>query len=175
LPEIVPFLYAWKRTAKNLRIFQISLGFLATFFSILTTTLIDVNGLEFTSKITAFIAAVSIGLITAFDLSRKSNNMTDAWRNLVAPVLKFNRGLSQREVVIDAWVQAEKTIGDVTYQQTGGKSGVQEGGGSAGGGGFGGGGIGPAIGGEAQGSDGSSGSVKVGPNGVTQTATGANG
>jgi len=39
-----------------------------------------------------------------------------------------------------------------------------------------GGGSGPVFGGsEAQGSDGSSGSIKVGPNGLTQTAKGANG
>jgi hypothetical protein len=47
-----------------------------------------------------------------------------------------------------------------------------KGGGSGGGGGV----SGPVFGGtEAQGSDGSSGSIKVGPNGVTQTATGSNG
>lgn len=34
---------------------------------------------------------------------------------------EFNGGLCEKQVVIDAWVESEKTIGDVTYQQTGGQ------------------------------------------------------
>jgi hypothetical protein len=69
-------------------------------------------------------------------------------------------------------------------QEGGGGSGVGSGcsgGGSStgsgtGGGTGGGGGSGPVFGGsQALGSDGSSGSIKVGPNSVTQTATGGNG
>jgi len=46
--------------------------------------------------------------------------MTDAWRNLAAAAIRFNKGLCNQEAVIDAWVASEQTIGDVSYQQTGG-------------------------------------------------------
>ena len=54
------------------------------------------------AKIFAFVAAVSIGLMTGFDLGTKSNNMTNAWRHLYAAVIKFNNGVFYREEVIDA-------------------------------------------------------------------------
>jgi hypothetical protein len=83
--------------------------------------------------------------------------------------------------VIEKCMHTVSTSGGTACNGPGGGA-VQEGGGGAGagcggGGGSGsGGGSGPVFGGPAaQGSDGSSGSVKVGPNGVTQTATGANG
>jgi len=118
VPEIAPFLIKWKRMARNLRFSQILLGLLATFFSILTATTVSVGIQNFDSysKYFAFIAAVSIGIMTAFDLGTKSNNMMDAWRLLAAAVMKFNTGPtpSERQVVIDAWVKGEKTIGDVT-------------------------------------------------------------
>ena len=117
--EIVPFIITWKITARRLRTFQISLGFLATFFSILTATSIGLSS-DYYSKFFAFIAAVSIGLMTAFDLGTKSNNMTNAWRHLVAAVVKFNNGIIKKQAVIDAYIEAEKLIGDVTFQQTGG-------------------------------------------------------
>jgi hypothetical protein len=107
--------------ARNLRMCQIVLGLSATFFSILTATTTSIPNFDTYSKYFAFIAAVSIGIMTAFDLGTKSNNMTDAWRHLVAAVVNFNRGLCGKQVVIDAWVESEKTIGDVTYQQTGGQ------------------------------------------------------
>jgi hypothetical protein len=121
VPEIVPFLIKWKRMARNLRFSQILLGLLATFFSILTATTVTIQSFDSYSKYFAFIAAVSIGIMTAFDLGTKSNNMMDAWRLLAAAVVKFNRELCGRQVVIDAWIEGEKTIGDVTYQQTGGQ------------------------------------------------------
>jgi hypothetical protein len=121
VPEIVPFLRLWVRKAKELRISQISLGFLATFFSILTATSISFPLSDYYSKYFAFIAAVSIGLMTAFDLGTKSNHMTDAWRHLVVAVVKFNRGVYKKEDVINAYEEGERTIGDVTYQQTGGQ------------------------------------------------------
>jgi hypothetical protein len=98
------------------------LGFLSVFFSLLTTTVLQFTGDTYTNtyaKIFAFIAAVSIGLMTAFDLGTKSNNMTNAWRKLIDAVIKFNRGVCQQEEVIDALIDAEKIIGNVTFQQQG--------------------------------------------------------
>jgi hypothetical protein len=120
LPEIKPFLQKWARNAMILRFLQVLLGFLATFFSLLTATVLTVQNTDnynFYAKIFAFIAAVSIGLITAFDLGTKSNNMTDAWRHLTAAAIRYNKGLCKKEVVINAYAKGEKTIGNVTFNQ----------------------------------------------------------
>jgi hypothetical protein len=69
------------------------------------------------AKIFAFIAAVSIGLITAFDLGTKSNNMTDAWRHLTATTIRYNKSLATKQDVINAYEKGEKTIGNVTFNQ----------------------------------------------------------
>jgi hypothetical protein len=120
VPEVVPFLKLWRKKAVRLRFLQIVLGLLSVFFSLLTTTVLQFNSdNNFNAKIFAFIAAVSIGLMTAFDLGTKSNNMTNAWRKLTAAVIKFNRGICYQEEVIDAFEDAEKTIGNVTFQQQG--------------------------------------------------------
>jgi RNA polymerase subunit RPABC4/transcription elongation factor Spt4 len=120
LPEVIPFLTRWANKSGNLRFLQILLGFLSTFFSILTTTVLSVQGIDsYYSKYFAFIAAVSIGLMTAFDLGTKSNNMTKAWRHLIAVVIKFNQKLCEKDAVIDAYIESEHIIGDVTFQQQG--------------------------------------------------------
>jgi hypothetical protein len=121
VPEVVEFLRVWKDKATILRCLQISLGALSIFFSLLTTTVIqfDSHTYNTNAKIYAFIAAVSIGLMTAFDLGTKSNNMTNAWRHLNAAVIKFNNGVCKREEVIDAYIAGEITIGNVTFQPQG--------------------------------------------------------
>jgi hypothetical protein len=122
VPEMVPFLVLWRNKATTLRFLQVSLGFLAVFFSLLTTTVLQFtssNTYNAYAKIFAFIAAVAVGLLTAFDLGTKSNNMTNAWRKLNAAVIKFNRGICYHEEVIDAYIDGENTIGNVTFQQQG--------------------------------------------------------
>lgn len=120
MPEIIPFLIKWRRNAVKLRFLQILLGFLATFFSLLTATVLtvgDAGNNNIYAKTFAFIAAVSIGLITAFDLGTKSNNMTDAWRHLTATTIQYNKGLTTMQDVITAYEKGEKTIGNVTFNQ----------------------------------------------------------
>jgi hypothetical protein len=121
MQEIIPFLRKWRRNAMTLRFLQVLLGFLATFFSLLTATVLTVQNnnetYNFYAKIFAFIAAVSIGLITAFDLGTKSNNMTDAWRHLTATAIRYNKDLCSKKDVINAYVKGERTIGNVTFNQ----------------------------------------------------------
>jgi hypothetical protein len=122
VPEIIPFLNLWKSKANILRALQILLGSLSVIFSLVTTTLLNVSSStndNILAKISAFIAAVSIGLMTAFDLGTKSNNMMNAWRHLNASVIKFNNGECDKKYVIDAYIQGEKLIGNVTFQQQG--------------------------------------------------------
>ena len=69
IPDIIPFLELWKTKANTLRFLQILLGSLSVIFSLVTTTLINVDDQDNNNfaKISAFLAAVSIGLMTAFD------------------------------------------------------------------------------------------------------------
>jgi hypothetical protein len=85
LPEIVEILKLWTYKARLLRFFQIFLGVIATFFSLLTATLISIgdignNATDFNSiaKVTAFIAAFAVALMTGFDLGTKANNVVRA-------------------------------------------------------------------------------------------------
>jgi hypothetical protein len=117
LPEIVPFLNLWITYATGLRIIQIFLGSVATIFSVLTATSVNDSGWGMYAKIFALIAAVSIGLMTAFDLGTKSNNMMNAWRQLNAAAIKFDSGLCEKKDVVNAYIEGEKLIGNVTFQQ----------------------------------------------------------
>jgi hypothetical protein len=54
--------------------------------------------------------------MTAFNLGVKSNNTRAAWRHLNAEVMKFNQGIIEKKDVIKAYEEAEKLIGDVSYQ-----------------------------------------------------------
>jgi hypothetical protein len=115
LPDILQYLRLWSAMARYLRIIHVSLGISATFFSALAATQIgsiDNN----IAKIFAFIATVSIALMTAFNLGVKSNNTRAAWRHLNAEVMKFNQGLCKEQDVIKAYEEAEGLIGDVSYQ-----------------------------------------------------------
>jgi hypothetical protein len=108
-----------KKKANFLRFLQILLGLFSVFFSLLTTTFLDVQKFDNSyAKIFAFIAAVSIGLLTAFDLGTKSNNMMNAWRQLNAAVIKFNSGEEyNKKEVIKAYEEGERLIGNVTFQE----------------------------------------------------------
>jgi hypothetical protein len=121
LPEIVEILKLWTYKAKLLRFFQIFLGVIATFFSLLTATLIGdtTTGYNDIAKGTAFIAAFAVALMTGFDLGTKANNVVRAWRKLHVAVINFNKepaDKADRSAVIKAYEEGESMIGDVSYQ-----------------------------------------------------------
>lgn len=93
-------------------------GVVATFFSLLTAAGIQSIGPGI-SQIFAFIAALSISMMTAFNLGAKSNNTRNAWRKLNAAMMKFNQGIVSKEYVIRAYEEGESLIGGVTFSQTG--------------------------------------------------------
>jgi Na+-transporting NADH:ubiquinone oxidoreductase subunit NqrB len=115
LPDILDYLKLWHKMALFLRLVHIFLGILATFFSLLAAAQIGFVDNE-QARIFAFIAAVSIALMTAFNLGAKSNDTRAAWRQLNAAVIKYNNGLCKEQAVIDAYIQGERRIGDVSYQ-----------------------------------------------------------
>jgi hypothetical protein len=70
LPEIAEVLKQWTYKVKVFRFLQIFLGIAATFFSLLTATLVGIDNPDGIAKGTAFVAALAVALITAFDLSK---------------------------------------------------------------------------------------------------------
>lgn len=54
--------------------------------------------------------------MTAFNLGAKSNDTRAAWRQLNSIVIKYNECLCEKQAVIDAYIQGERRIGDVSYQ-----------------------------------------------------------
>jgi hypothetical protein len=116
LPEIVAVLLLWRQKAIMLRILHVSLGVTATFFSLLTAILISSD--DQNSKYFAFIAALSVSLLSAFDLGTKSNNITNAYRELNLAAIRYNRGLINDIEVIKSYEEGERLIGNVTFQST---------------------------------------------------------
>lgn len=69
------------------------------------------------SQIFGFLAAVSISLMTAFNLGAKSNNTRNAWRELNTAVMKFNQNLVEKDEVIAAYERGEAMIGGITFSK----------------------------------------------------------
>jgi len=90
------------------------LGVIATFFSLLTASQIGHIDNQY-ARIFGFIAALSISLLTAFNLGAKSNNTRNAWRRLKAAIMKFNENLVIKSAVIEAFEQGESLIGGVSF------------------------------------------------------------
>ena len=118
LPEILVYVRLWDFKANMLRSLHIFLGTLATFSSLFAASQILSNS-DYTgyAAIFAFIAAISVALMTAFNLGEKSNNFRIAWRLLNVSVIRFNQNLCEKNDVIDAYERGETLIGEVAYQQ----------------------------------------------------------
>jgi hypothetical protein len=116
-PEMLVYLKLWSSNATILWGIHIFLGVLATFFSLLAAAGIGAL-LEEHTKVFAFIAAVSISLLTAFNLGAKSNNTRDAWRELNIAAIKFNRGQIGKDKLIKAYENGESRIGGVSFTQS---------------------------------------------------------
>ena len=67
-------------------------------------------------KTFAFLAAVSIALMTAFNLGGKSMIQGQFGVNLTLAVISINEGIIEKEKLINAYVKAEASIDDVTFQ-----------------------------------------------------------
>ncbi len=115
MPEILTYLKLWGNNTRGLWAFHVFLGIFATFFSLLAATGF---GGDLASRVFAFIAALSIAFLTAFNLGAKSNNTRNAWRLLNTAILKFNEGSVGKDYVINAYESGEAMIGGITFDQT---------------------------------------------------------
>ena len=116
IPEMLTYLQLWGSNTTKLWTVHITLGVIATFFSLLTASQIGHIDDQY-SRIFGFIAALSISLLTAFNLGAKSNNTRNAWRRLNTAILKFNEHMIKKEALIAAYIQGESLIGGVSYSQ----------------------------------------------------------
>src|SRR6476646_8507469 len=98
------------------RVIYILLGISSVFFSLLAAVQIGSIQEEY-AKIFAFIAAVSIAFMTAFNLTDKSNNVRDAWRELNAGVMKYNNKLINKDQLIEIYRVQEGKIGGVFFSK----------------------------------------------------------
>lgn len=116
LPEMPAYLELWGSNTTILWTLHIALGVIATFFSLLTASQIGHIDDQY-ARIFGFMAALSISLLTAFNLGAKSNNTRNAWRRLNAAIMKFNENLVSKSTVIEAFEQGESLIGGVSFSQ----------------------------------------------------------
>ena len=115
MPYILYYLTKWDSTAAILRGMHILLGVFSVLFSLLAAAEISEQNVIW-PKIYALIAALSIGLMTAFDMGTKSNNVRTAWRKLNTCIMKYNNNVAKEGDIITCYEEAEKTIGDVVFQ-----------------------------------------------------------
>ena len=104
---------AWSRQVRYLRIAHVSLVVIATTSSILVSAgvLKDHYGV---ANPLAIVAAIAIGLVSAFALGDKSNNFRNAWRVLNAAIMRYEEEPEFTiEQLIKAYEEAERLIGDV--------------------------------------------------------------
>jgi hypothetical protein len=116
IPEMLTYLQLWGSNTTKLWIVHITLGVIATFFSLLTAAEIGHIDDQYT-RIFGFISALSISLLTAFNLGAKSNNTRNAWRRLNTAIMKFNEHMIKKDALIAAYEQGESLIGGVNYSQ----------------------------------------------------------
>jgi hypothetical protein len=116
VPHILFFLNRWEFMSAILRVIYILLGISSVFFSLLAAVQIGSIQEEY-AKIFAFIAAVSIAFMTAFNLTDKSNNVRDAWRELNAGVMKYNNKLINKDQLIEIYRVQEGKIGGVFFSK----------------------------------------------------------
>lgn len=110
--ELLP---VWNRLAVRLHTTYIALGATATVSSLVAasfTVELGVVGV----KVCSFIAAVSLALLTAFDVGGKGNGARSAWRLLNSAVLAYenNPQFSIERLHAD-YIAGENLLGDVKY------------------------------------------------------------
>jgi len=105
----------WNSLAKSLQRTYVALGIVATVSSLVVATFTDELGPMWV-KVVSFILALSIGLITAFDIGAKANGARGAWRLLNAAVLSYENdtGFTIQDLY-KQYVAGEALLGDIKY------------------------------------------------------------
>jgi len=112
--QIVDNFRIWEMQAGLLRALHIILGLVATASSIIAASSIKKIQDSQAKAIFSIIAAVSFSILSAFDLGDKANKERTAWRNMNTAIIRYQQGVDTSKAnLIDAYEDAERTIGDV--------------------------------------------------------------
>jgi len=106
----------WDKMATGLRTLHLGLGAFAIFFSLLAAVQIGFIQ-DVYAKVFAFLAAVTIAIMTGFNLTDKANNTRTAWRELNAGVMQFNANNITAAILIELYRRQEAMIGGVTFSR----------------------------------------------------------
>jgi len=110
--ELLP---VWNRLAKSLQRIYVVLGVVATISSLVVATFTAEMG-PLGVKIVSFLLALSIGLMTAFDVGSKANAARGAWRILNAATLAYANDPSFTiGDLYKQYVAGEALLGDIKY------------------------------------------------------------
>lgn len=117
-PEIANAAKVYFGMGSKVQILMISLGLVAFVASLVVATF---GGLFIDQRVTksvAFIAALSTGMLTLFNMSKKNQDIWAAWRMLNAAILRYQyeSGYTYKDL-IDTWEKAEKTLGNATINE----------------------------------------------------------
>jgi hypothetical protein len=110
--EIETQLKKWSQQITLFRLLHVALGIVAIVSSLLVAA--RLTFFEIPTEWLAFTAAVSVGLMLAFNLGAKANLMRRAWRLLNTAMLTYKHETKPDVTeLIEAYAQAEAIIGDV--------------------------------------------------------------
>ncbi len=106
----------WDWEAYILRILHALITIIAIASSFLVAAKIDTFQWEFIEWL-PFISALSMGLLSSFDLGSKANKMRRAWRKLHTAVILFEEDKSipderALDYIIETYAEAEEIYGD---------------------------------------------------------------
>ena len=105
----------WNSLAKSLQRTYVGLGIIATVSSLIVATFTTELGPTWV-KVVSFLLALSIGLITAFDIGAKANAARGAWRLLNAATLAYANDASFTiQDLYKQYVAGEALLGDIKY------------------------------------------------------------
>ncbi|MCZ7398091.1 MAG: hypothetical protein O8C62_00155 [Candidatus Methanoperedens sp.] len=109
--EIAKARKKWEQQVFGLRTIHALLGMLAITSSLLVAANWGPYGIPIQRL--AFIAALSVSLLSALDIGSKANRMRRAWRRLNVAIIKFEEKVISVDELIKAYEDAEEMIGDV--------------------------------------------------------------
>jgi hypothetical protein len=115
LNDINHQLKKWSLQTNYLRLVHALLTISATVSSFLVASKVADQGSVIRPYISwiAFTAAVSVGLLSAFDLGSKANRVRRAWRILNVSLMRYKKGKLPIEQLLEKYFEAEEIIGDV--------------------------------------------------------------
>lgn len=116
--EYEAFLKSWNTMASVLQASIVLLGMTATVSALVVATFADDLGTAGV-RVVAFVSAVSIGVITAFDLPAKATGVREGWRHLNVALMRYHAGEYSLTEVIDAYSEGERMLGNVSYRRPG--------------------------------------------------------